>query len=150
MFPKGTIVYHRDSKRSGSVLECDGDTVYILQANGAEIEFPAAELTTRPPDQPAPAAAATAPRPLTAADVTPEHDTVLRSIPARTLQAVATLFESQPRAGKFSALGPAQKLNFIAEVTGIPYPTMRKHRGSPGELGLLMGKGLADSQRKRG
>jgi hypothetical protein len=26
---------------------------------------------------------------------------------------------------------------------------MRQHRDNPGELGLLMGKGLADSQAKR-
>jgi len=165
MFPKGTVVYHLGTRRSGRVVETDGDTVYIEQDNGAELDFPAADLTTRRPDsmRPAEAGPATAgpvapgparqdlpPRSLTAADMTPEHAQVLASIPARTLQAIAALYDRPPRVGRFSALDLARKLNFIAEVTAVPYRTMRQHRGNPGELGLLMGKGLADSQRKAG
>jgi hypothetical protein len=41
----------------------------------------------------------------------------------------------------------AGKLNMIAEITAVPYRTMRVYRDRPGELGLLMGKGLADSQK---
>jgi len=33
-------------------------------------------------------------------------------------------------------------------MTAVPYLTMRQHRGNPGELGLVMGKGLADRQRR--
>jgi len=39
----------------------------------------------------------------------------------------------------------AQKLNFIAEVTAVPYRTMKEHSGSPGDLGLMMARGLAIS-----
>jgi hypothetical protein len=84
---------------------------------------------------------------LTARDITPEHLRVLAAIPARTLQTVATLFERRPAAGRFSALDPAAKLNFIAQVTAIPYRTMHQYSDRPGELGLLMGKGLADRTR---
>ena len=35
----------------------------------------------------------------------------------------------------------------IAEITAVPYRTMREYRDRPGELGLLMGKGLADSRK---
>jgi hypothetical protein len=89
-------------------------------------------------------------RTLTAADITPEHARVLGIVPVRTLQAVVVLFERRPGAGKFSALGVAEKLNYIAQVTGVPYRTMREYSDRPGELGLLMGKGLADSQKAAG
>ena len=37
--------------RSGVVLECDGDRVYIAQPNGVEADFRADELTTTPPEE---------------------------------------------------------------------------------------------------
>jgi hypothetical protein len=69
---------------------------------------------------------------------------VLGIVPVRTLQAVAAVFERRPRVGKFSALKIAEKLNVIAEITAVPYRTMREYSDRPGELGLLMGKALAD------
>jgi hypothetical protein len=86
-------------------------------------------------------------RTLTSLDITPEHVRVLGIVPTRTLQAVATLFERRLRVGKFSALDVAGKLNVITQITAVPYRTMREYRDRPGELGLLMGKGLAESQR---
>ena len=151
MFPKGTTVYHRASGRSGRVVECDGNTVYIVQDNGAELDLPGQDLTTRRPDQAGPAAPAAPlapPRRLTVRDMTPEHAAVLASIPPRTLQAVAGLYERMPGAGKFSGLDLAAKLNAIAEITAVPYPVMRQHRGNPGDMGLIMGKRLADRQRR--
>ena len=62
-----------------------------------------------------------------------------------TIQAVAALHERAPGAGRFSALDTAGKLNVVAAITLVPYPIMLRYRDSPGELGLLMGKGLADS-----
>jgi hypothetical protein len=161
MFSVGQRVWHRDGQRGGTVLECDGDRVFIVQDNGAELDFRASDLTATPPPQAktatarlkdsreaARSAASVAPsRTLTAADITPDHVRVLSIIPVRTVQAVAALFERRPRAGKFSALDVAGKLNVIAEVTAIPYRTMREYSDRPGELGLLMGKGLADSRK---
>jgi hypothetical protein len=86
-------------------------------------------------------------RTLTSADITREHVRVLGIVPVRTLQAVAALFQRRPRARKFSALDVAQKLNVIAEITAVPYRMMRECSDRPGELGLLMGKGLADSRK---
>ena len=164
MFSVGQVVWHRDGKRSGRVLESDGGRVYIEQDNGAELDFPEGELTATPPSDgqgsparqgggrsaagpaPQPSANALAPRILIAADITPEHSLVLGVIPVRTVQAVAALYERRPGARKFSALDVAGKLNVIAEITAVPYRTMRVYRDRPGELGLLMGKGLADSQ----
>ena len=161
MFSVGQRVWRRDGQRSGTVLECDGDQVYIAQDNGAELDFRASELTATPP----PGANASgaklkdsreasgsvdyvmASRTLTSGDVTPEHVRVLGIVPVRTLQAVAALFERRPGAGKFSALDVAGKLNAIAEITAVPYRTMREYSDRPGELVLLMGKGLADSRK---
>lgn len=161
MFSVGQRVWHRDGKRSGKVLECEGDRVFIEQDNGAELDFRAGDLTATPP--PGTAAAGAVPkdarpasgretyvmphRTLTAADITPEHVRVLGLIPVRTVQAVAALYERRPKAGRFSALDVAGKLNLIAQVTAVPYRTMREYRDRPGELGMLMGKGLADSQK---
>jgi hypothetical protein len=160
MFSVGQRVWHRDGKRSGKVLECDGDRVFIEQDNGAELDFRASDLTATPPASAAPAIATSRDsgaaagwgahgqphRPLIAADITPEHLRVLGLIPPRTLQAVAALYEARPGSRKFGALDAAAKLNLIAEITAVPYRTMREYRDRPGELGLLMGKGLADSQ----
>ncbi len=161
MFRVGQRVWHRDSQRSGTVLECDGDRVFIVQANGVELDFLASDLTTTPPagsnvsgvkprdsGQATRSAAYVVPsRTLTSGDITPEHVRVLGIVPVRTLQAVAALFERRPKAGKFSALDVAGKLNVIAAITAVPYRTMREYSDRPGELGLLMGKGLAESQK---
>ena len=103
MFSAGQMVYHKTSKHSGKVLECDGDTVYLVQANGVEMEFRSNELTATPPQGKsaiAPAIPALS-RVLTINDITPEHDKVLAIIPQRTLQSVAALFERRPKSGRF-------------------------------------------------
>lgn len=161
MFRVGRRVWHRDSQHSGTVLECDGDRVFIVQDNGVELDFQASDLTATPPadnkvsgvkqrdsGRVTVSAAYVMPnRTLTAGDITPEHVRVLSIVPVRTLQAVAALFERRPGAGKFSALDVAGKLNVIAEITAVPYRTMREYSDRHGELGLLMGKGLAESQK---
>ena len=49
MFSVGQRVWHRDGRRSGTVLECDGDRVFIAQDNGVEVDFRASDLTATPP-----------------------------------------------------------------------------------------------------
>jgi hypothetical protein len=145
MFSTGQTVYHRTRKQRGTVLEVDGDTVYLRQANGVELDFPTHELTATPPPQSTPeaVAAASLSRVLTMKDIAPEHQKVLAIIPQRTLQSVASLFERRPGAGRFSALNVAQKLNFIAEATAVPYRTMKEYSDRPGTLGLMMGRELS-------
>ena len=159
MFVVGQTVYHKTSTHSGVVEETDATVTYLRQANGVEIDFPTKDLTATPParrgtaepaagDAASPLArrsreaAATIPT-FSMRDIGPEHEKVLSIIPARTLQAVAALWERQPKGGRFSALNAAQKLNFIAEATEVPYKTMRLHIGEPSHLGLLMARGLA-------
>jgi hypothetical protein len=158
MFSVGQRVWHRDGQRSGTVLECVGDRVFIAQDNGAELDFRASDLTATPPpgakasgarrndsrDATGSGAYEMPSRTLTSGDITPEHVRVLGIVPVRTLQAVAALFERRPGAGKFSALKVAEKLDVTAEITAVPYRTMRAYSDRPGELGLLMGKGIAD------
>ncbi len=150
MFSVGQRVWHHDGQRSGTVLECDGDRVFIAQDNGVELDFRASDLTVTPPPSAKAARSGAYVMPsriLTAGDITPEHSRVLGIVPLRTLQAIAALFERRPKARKFSALDVAEKLNVIAEITAVPYRTMREYSDRPGELGLLMGKGLADSRK---
>lgn len=161
MFSVGQRVWHRDGKRSGKVLECGGGRVYIEQDNGSELDFPQDELTAAQPaagqtpyarSQDAASAAKQAGyampnRSLVAADITPEHIGVLGIVPTRTAQAIAALYDLRTGARKFSALDVAGKLNVITEITAVPYRTMREYRDRPSELGLLMGKGLAGSQK---
>lgn len=158
MFSVGQKVWHRNGKRSGTILELDGDRVYIAQDNGAELDFLVGELTATPPlvgqtpgeqlrDRVAAGPGYKAPvTPLTAGEITPEHARVLAIVPQRTLRAVAELFDRKPAAVRFSALSIADKLNVVTAMTGIPYRTMREYSDRPGELGLLMGKGLADKK----
>jgi len=157
MFATGQRVWHIDGTRSGTVLECVGGRVYIEQDNGAELDFPARDLSATAPAAHAakstdsrgmPASGqALPPRALTPRDITPEHLRVLSVIPVRTLQAIAALFERAPGAGKFSALDHAAKLNAVAGITAVPYRVMQQYSDRPGELGLLMGKGIADRTR---
>lgn len=160
MFSVGQRVWHRDGQYSGIVAECVGNRVYVAGDNGVEVDFRAGDLTAVPPGAKTvgtklrdskgatrPEAQVMPSRTLTAADITPDHVRVLGIVPARTLQAVAALFERRRGAGKFSALDVATKLNAIESITAVPYRTMREYSDRPGELGLLMGKGLADSQR---
>jgi len=153
MLSEGQRVWHRDGKHSGTVLECDGDRVFIAQANGVELDFRASDLTATPPSGVTTGRVATGPagyvapsRTVSSGDITPEHIRVLGIVPVRTLHAVAALYERRPGAGKFSALDVAGKLNVIAEITAVPYRMMREYSDRPGELGLLMGKGLAESR----
>jgi hypothetical protein len=110
-------------------------------------DFPSDELTAiAPPEKALTAGAAdNLSRVLTVYDITPEHQRVLSIIPQRTIQSVASLFERKPKSGRFSALDVAQKLNFIAEVTAVPYRTMKQFSDQPGTLGLMMGRGLSVS-----
>ena len=147
-FAVGQMVYHRTGKHSGKIVECQGDTVYIMQANGVEFDLPAADLTATPPANarnPAATEPANMSRVLTMNDITPEHQKVLSIIPQRTLQTIASLYEKRLKAGRFSALNVAQKINFIAEVTAVPYRTMKEYSDQPGTLGLMMGRGLSIS-----
>jgi hypothetical protein len=147
MFSVGQMVYHRTRDHSGKVLECEGDTVYLVQANGVELDLPASALTATPPrGKTALAAASIVPsRVLTIDDITPEHRKVLAIIPPRTLQAVMSLHDRNPKSVRFNALDPARKLNYIAEVTAVPYRTMKEFSDRPGELGLMMARGLSIS-----
>ena len=150
MFSPGQTLWHRKTQRSFTVLECDGDRVYLTQENGVEIDFPESDLTATPPVNATPSAVAIAAhtavptRTLTPRDITPEHERVLASIPTRTLQAIAAVSDRTAKSPKFSAMDTAGKLNAITAISAVPYRIMRQYLGRPSELGLLMGKGIAD------
>ena len=140
MFQIGQVVYHKTGKYSGTVQESDSAVTYLVQANGVEIDFPTRDLAATPPQ--AKEDPALVFRGLAMKDIGPEHEKVLAIIPMRTLQAVAALWEREKAKGRFSALNVAEKLNYIADVTEVPYLVMRRHTGEPGHLGLMMSRGL--------
>jgi hypothetical protein len=140
MFSEGQKVWHRNGQRSGTVLECDGDRVFIVQDNGAELDFAASDLTATPPGDVKGAGAT-----LRESREAARSANYVAPNRALTASAIASVFERRPNAGKFSALGIAEKLNAIAEITAVPYRTMRAYSDRPSELSLLMGKGLADA-----
>ena len=156
MFKPGQKVWHVDGTRSGVVLDCEGGRVYIEQDNGAELDLPEADVTGKAPDPNSRAnkptdnrgmpksANAFPPRPLLSSDITSEHIRVLHIIPVRTVQAIAALYDRATNGAKFNTLAHAAKLNVIAEFSAVPFRVMQEYRDRPGELGLLMGKGIAD------
>ena len=148
-FSVGQTVYHKTGKHSGKVVASE-DGVCISLASGVEMDFPAggADIIPAGGKNPRPAEGTAPARLLTEADITPEHRRVLAAVPVRTVQAVAALYERQPKAGRFSALDVAQKLNYIAAVTAIPYRTMKQFSDQSGELGLMMARGLSISTAK--
>lgn len=151
-FSIGQRVWRRGGQTGGIIVACEDGRVYIEQDNGVEVDYAEADVTAQPPDaaRPAsrPAEAAAPVRVLTPRDITPAHTKVLAIIPPRVVQAVAALHEKR-HGGRFSALDVAGKLNVIAEITAVPYRMMQHYSDRPGELGLLMGKGLADSSKAR-
>jgi len=140
MFSVGQRVWHRGGPRSGTVLECDVDQVFIEQDNGADLEYPASELIATPPAaekvsaelktiaQAGSSAAYRLPSHfLKYGDITADHMRVLGMVPVHMLQAVASVFARRSGAGKFGALDVAGKLNVITEITAVPYRTMREY-----------------------
>ena len=152
MFSVGQRVWHRDGQRSGTVLECDQNRVFIAQDNGVEVDFRASDLLATPPagakasetglntrgGAARPAAYVMPNRTLHSDDITPEHVRVLSIVPVRALQAVAALFERRTsNTGEDSArLTSPRKLNVIAAITAVPYrTTCESSDRQPGELG---------------
>ena len=129
----------RDGTRSGIVLECDGNQVYIEQDNGAESWISrATDLTAEPPANAAAKATDSrgmakpphARNPVCARSQCATSRRTMCGCWVRSrcvrLQAVAAVVRAQgPAPGGSVALDTAGKLNVIAEITAVPYRTMQ-------------------------
>lgn len=102
----------------GTVVEIDGDTVYLEQDNGVEVDFPAARLVREDAYQAKHAAAAPV-----AAD--PAHEALVAALYPAVLEIGRQYHDAvRPPPGVarrgWDDLGPLQKLNAVSEATGIP------------------------------
>lgn len=112
----------------GRLVDIDGATAYVLQANGVEIEFRLDQLKPyEPPKEPAPGAA---PGPVGGKTLTPAQRKLLAAVPATIRDAVAQSYDKGADAGTrqaFAALPDERKL----ETIRIYLPTLPRHLLSP-------------------
>ena len=111
IFEIGQRVRHKTRALKGSVLEVDGQTVYLEASNGVEMQFAASELEI---DAPAPAR-------VPAAAPDPEHQKLLTLMPASVVGLAAVHFARDPatqRSG-WANITPLEKLQWVSRVTGL-------------------------------
>ncbi|GBR03386.1 hypothetical protein [Acetobacter oeni] len=99
----------------GKLVDIDGPTGYVLQGNGVEVEFPLSQL--KPYEPPKIAAIRTLSGPLRDKLLTPSQKTLLASVPATLLAAIARSYDtggaelgSRP---VFAALPDSKRLDVI-------------------------------------
>lgn len=117
MFKAGQLVRHKTRNFRGSVLEVDGDVVYLETSDGVEMQFPVRDMV---PDT-APAQIAEA-----ALDQT-KYREILNLMPEGVVGLAAVAFArapSSPRNG-WAGLLEREKLAWVVKVTGLPAETLR-------------------------
>jgi hypothetical protein len=110
IFEIGDRVRHKTRDVKGSVLEVDGQTVYLEASNGVEMQFAAGELEV---DMPVPDKQAPAPD--------PKHQQLLTLVPASVVGLAAVAFARDPatRRNGWADLTALEKLQWIVRVTGL-------------------------------
>jgi hypothetical protein len=119
MFKIGDIVRHERQKIVGEVVEIDGDTVYLEQDNGAEVDFPASTLTLESDFQKRHGA------PIDDADARrndPLYDAVIANLYPKIVEIGQIAYGKSDRAAvtSWSNASALQKLNAISSATDIP------------------------------
>jgi hypothetical protein len=111
IFEIGQRVRHKTRGLKGSVLEIDGETVYLEASNGVEMQFAAADLEN---DAPAPAAAA-------AAGPNPKHDALFARVPASVIGLAAVRFARDPMTARrgWDNATASEKLEWVSRATGL-------------------------------
>jgi hypothetical protein len=111
IFEIGQRVRHKTRDVKGSVLEVDGQTIYLEASNGVEIHFAAGELE---PDAPAAERQGTAPP-------DPKHQQLLALMPASVVGLAAVRFARDPatRRNGWADLPALDKLQWVVRVTGL-------------------------------
>lgn len=111
----GDRVCALDGSRDGKLVDIDGTTGYVLQANGVEIEFPLSRL--KPYEPPPPAQSRTLSGPLRDTALSPAQQALLASVPPPILAAIAKSYVSDEKAGiartPFETLPPSKQLDVI-------------------------------------
>lgn len=123
MFKTGDRVRNAARNVVGEVIEVDGDTVYIRQDNGCEVDFPASALVAESAFQ---ARHDTGVRAEAAAHVNdPVYDAVIANLYPAVLQMGQRHHAAQPRvpgvaAKSWDELSALQKLTAVSAATNVP------------------------------
>ena len=126
MFKVGDTVRNVAGNIVGDVVEIEGDTVYLEQSNGAEVDFVASALVLESAFQARHDTSVRADSGSHAND--PVYDSVVASLyPAMVAVGQALHAQIKPVPGvaakSWDALSSLQKLNAISEATDIPVKT---------------------------
>ena len=128
----GDHVSDLDGSHDGRLVDIDGSTAYILQANGVEIEFPLNRL--KPYETPRVAVKRTLSGPLRDTTLNPAHKALLASVPAEIEAAIAKSYdasgpESSSRSA-YAALPDSKKLEIIRiYLPSLPQRLLAPHMG---------------------
>jgi hypothetical protein len=113
-FSIGDRVSDLGGAHEGTLIEIDGETAYVMQTNGVEIEFALDRL--KPYEEPAVKTARTLSGPLRDRALSPAQRTLLASVPSEIRDAVAQSYDSGADSGTrpaFAALPDEKKLETI-------------------------------------
>jgi hypothetical protein len=108
----------------GTLIEIDGETAYVMQANGVEIEFALDRL--KPYEEPKVKTVRTLSGPLRDRALSPAQRTLLASVPSEIRDAVAQSYDTGTDSGArpaFAALPDEKKL----ETIRIYLPSLPRH-----------------------
>ncbi len=128
----GDHVSDLDGSHDGRLVDIDGSTAYVVQANGVEIEFPLNRL--KPYETPPPALKRTLSGPLRDTTLSPAHKALLASVPADITAAVARSYdtggETSSSRAAYAALPDSKKLEIIRiYLPSLPQALLAPHMG---------------------
>jgi len=153
MFKVGDIVRNVAANVVGAVVETDGDTVYLEQSNGCEVDFVASALVLETAFQ------AKHDTFVRADSGSHEHDEIYDAVMRKLYPAVVKLGQASHAQVKripgvvpqtWDALSSLQKLNAISEATEIPVKAWMDSNQSTAKpsIGALQLSALAAASKK--
>ena len=115
---------------AGKLVDIDGETGYVMQENGVEVEFPLARL--KPYETPKVAERRTLSGPLRDRTLSPAQKALLASVPADLFAAVARSYDTgaEPSASRasFAELPDQKKLEIIRiHLPSLPQRLLAPH-----------------------
>ena len=126
----GDRVSDLKGSHEGRLVDIDGTTGYVMQANGVEIEFPLSQL--RPYETPKVAQTRTLSGPLRDTILSPAQKSLLASVPAEVTAAIARSYDAGREASRpaFAALPDSKKLEVIRiHLPSLPHQLLVPHMG---------------------
>ncbi len=141
----GDRVTALDGSHPGILVDIDGDTGYVQQPNGVEVEYPLARL--KPWETPKPAEQRTLSGPLRDRALRPDEQALLASVPSELVEVIARSYERSGGSGDvrapFETLPPSKRLDAIR----IHLPTLPPRLVAPHMRLVLAFRDLAKTRR---